>query len=108
MERVENKKHPHYDAKLYSINLQRGSAMNYRAILSCSFLFASTTTSFAQDPSGRIDLDVVSGSRSPVPIIARVSFAGSDSQCPEDHGTLLTSGGRWGTHRGLNFTEKQN
>jgi hypothetical protein len=59
----------------------------------CSLLCAFATASAAQEPSGRIDLDVVSASPFPTFVVGRVAFGESDSACPEDRGTLRISGG---------------
>ena len=63
------------------------------SVLLCWTLFLPATVSFAQEPSGRIDLDVVSASHIPTLFAARIAFAEGDSQCPEDRGNLRISGG---------------
>jgi hypothetical protein len=63
------------------------------SILLCWALLLPATVSFAQEPSGRIDLDVVSGSPIPGVFVARILFVESDSLCPEDRGNLRISGG---------------
>jgi hypothetical protein len=67
--------------------------MNYRAILLGLVLFVPATVSSAQEPSGRIDLDVLSRSPFPKVFVARIVFAGSQSGCPADHGYLWFSKG---------------
>jgi hypothetical protein len=52
------------------------------------------TASAAQERKSRIDLDVVSAAiSSPLLVIARISFAETDNQCPEDRGMLRIFGG---------------
>jgi hypothetical protein len=63
------------------------------SILLCWALFLPATVSFAQEPSGRIDLDVVSGSPIPTLLVARIAFVEGDSLCPEDRGNLRISRG---------------
>jgi hypothetical protein len=63
------------------------------SVLLCWTLFLSATASFAQEASGRIDLDVVSGSPIHTLFVARIAFAEGDSQCPEDRGSLRISRG---------------
>jgi hypothetical protein len=65
-------------------------------ILLCGFLCASVTPLAAQRPNDRIDLDVVSNSPVSIIVIARISFAERDSQCPQDRGTLRISSGELG------------
>jgi hypothetical protein len=67
--------------------------MNHCTILFSVFLSAFVTASAAQEPSGRIDLAVVSDSPFPIFVVVDVSFAQDDSQCPEDRGTLQISRG---------------
>jgi hypothetical protein len=67
--------------------------MNYRAMLFCWVLFVPATVSFAQEPSGCIDLDVVSGSPIPTLFVGRIAFVESNSPCPEDRGNLRISRG---------------
>jgi hypothetical protein len=67
--------------------------MNHCTILFSVFLSAFVTASAAQEPNGRIDLAVVSGSPFHRFVIVDVPFAQDDSQCPEDRGTLLISEG---------------
>jgi hypothetical protein len=67
--------------------------MNCRAVLLCWFLCSFATQAAAQQPNGRIDLDVVSAVSFPLLVIARVSFAETDNQCPEDRGMLRIFGG---------------
>jgi hypothetical protein len=68
--------------------------MRYRAILLSGFIVGlSVTTSGAQEPNGRIDLNVVSDQGFPTIVVARASFAEGDRQCPEDIVTLRISGG---------------
>jgi hypothetical protein len=50
--------------------------------------------SAAHEPSNRIDLDVVSNSPASTIVIARVSFAEGDGECPEDPHVLRISRGR--------------
>jgi hypothetical protein len=64
-------------------------------ILVCCFLCASIATSAAQTANRRIDLDVASNSPISSIVVARVSFAETDNQCPEDRGQLRISGGTW-------------
>jgi hypothetical protein len=78
--------------------------MNYRAFLSCLFLFAFATVSAAQEPKGRIDL----GTPFSMFAFGRITFVEGGSGCPEERGTLRISGGTpalmWGPsnkHRGL-------
>jgi hypothetical protein len=73
--------------------MQAGSAMNYRAMLLCWALLVPATVSLAQEQSGRIDLDVVSGSPIPTLFVGRISFVESDGPCPEDRGNLRISRG---------------
>jgi hypothetical protein len=67
--------------------------MYCRAILFCSFLFAFTATSAAQQPNGRIDLDTKSGLFTPGIVTARVSFVESDGICTEKRGALRIANG---------------
>jgi hypothetical protein len=64
--------------------------MQYRATLLCLFLLMSATSSSAQEPSGRVDLDVASAA--PGLFVTQVPFVGSDGECPDDRGTLRISG----------------
>jgi len=63
------------------------------SVLGLWALFLPATVSFAQEPSGRIDLDIVSGSPIPTLFVARIGFVEGDSLCPEDRGNLRISGG---------------
>src|SRR5262249_12621929 len=56
-------------------------------------LFAGAVS--AQEPSGRLDLDVVAQASLPKIVLARVAFAGVDAVCPQDQGAVWISGGRW-------------
>jgi hypothetical protein len=67
--------------------------MNHRTVLFSAFLSAFVMASAAQEPNGRIDLAVVSDSPFRRFVVVDVPFAQDDSQCPEDRGTLLISGG---------------
>ena len=52
--------------------------------------------SAAHEPSNRINLDVVSNSPGSTIVIARVSFAEGDGECPDDHHVLrISSGMAW-------------
>jgi hypothetical protein len=70
--------------------------MSYRTLFICTLFFAFATVSAAQQPSGHIDLDAIARlPRGFVPgdvVVTGVSFAETDVQCPEDHGTLRASG----------------
>jgi hypothetical protein len=63
------------------------------SVLLCWVVFLPATVSFAQEPSGRIDLDVLSASPAPGVFVARIAFVESDSPCPEDRGNLRISRG---------------
>jgi hypothetical protein len=89
----EDRKNAPLQRKILILKLQGVSAMNYCAILLCWVLFLRATVSFAQEPSGRIDLDVVSGSPTPTLFVARIAFVEGDSLCPEDRGNLRISRG---------------
>ena len=62
------------------------------SVLLC-WLFLPATVSFAQEPSGSIDLDVLSASPVPGVFVARIAFVESDILCPEDRGNLRISRG---------------
>jgi hypothetical protein len=73
--------------------------MTYRPILfSCFLSVLVTASAAAQDPSGRIDLDIMAAWRRlflPGEIVVTgVSFVESDFRCLEEHGTLRISGRR--------------
>jgi hypothetical protein len=67
--------------------------MNNRTIVFSGLLSVFVTASAAQEPNSRINLDVLSNSPIPPIVVARISFAEEDSQCPEDRGQLRISGG---------------
>jgi hypothetical protein len=68
--------------------------MRHRTIMLSGLLSVFVTASAAQEPNSRIDLDAVSAAvSSPLLVIARVSFAETDNQCPEDRGMLRIFGG---------------
>lgn len=66
--------------------------MKHLAIVFSGLLSVFVTASAAQEPKSRIDLDVVSNSIIGGIVVARDSFSETDSQCPEDRGTLRISG----------------
>jgi hypothetical protein len=78
--------------------------MTQRAILFCCFLCLSVTVSAAQEPNRSIDLDVMSNSPISSIVVARVSFAETDNQCPEDRGQLRISRGTLAVIRPLPTT----
>jgi hypothetical protein len=53
-------------------------------IIICGFLCAFAAAAAAQEPNSRIDLDVMSNSPIPPIVVARISFAESGSECPDD------------------------
>jgi len=67
--------------------------MNRLTIVFSGLLGVFVTASAAQEPSRSIDLDVVSNSPISPIVVARVSFAETDNQCPEDRGMLQISSG---------------
>jgi hypothetical protein len=67
--------------------------MNHRTIVLGGLLSVLVTASEAQEPDGRINLDVVSNSPMSTIVVAAVSFGEASSQCPEDRGTLRISRG---------------
>jgi hypothetical protein len=88
--------------------------MSYRTILFCSFLCGVATASSAQEPSGRVDLDLMASIPGSQLVVGRVAFTETAAACPHEFGTLrfrsdggiahlmafgflLTADGRWGT-----------
>jgi hypothetical protein len=67
--------------------------MNHLTTVFSGLLSMFITASAAQEPNRSIDLDVVSNSPFPSIVVARVSFAETDDQCPQDRGMLRISGG---------------
>jgi hypothetical protein len=59
--------------------------MNYRTVLSFSFLVTFAWASAAQEPSGHIDLDVLAGDQL---VVGRVVFSGAGDTCPQQFGAL--------------------
>jgi hypothetical protein len=68
--------------------------MKHRTIVFSGLLSVFVTASAAQEPSDRINLDVISNSPISTIVVARISFAERDSKCPDDHQTLRISEGR--------------
>jgi hypothetical protein len=73
--------------------------MAFRKSITIILLLPFTGAVSAQEPSGRLDLDVVARALFPRIVHARVAFTASDAVCPEDYGTVQISGGRWIHHR---------
>jgi hypothetical protein len=67
--------------------------MNRLTIVFSALLSVFVTASAAQERKSRIDLDVVWEASFPALVHARVSFAETDSQCPEEQGALRIFGG---------------
>jgi hypothetical protein len=63
--------------------------MKFRTVLVCSYLGLLTTASLAQEPSGRIDLDLMAANPAPQLVAGRVEFTTSEAVCPREFGTLL-------------------
>jgi hypothetical protein len=73
--------------------------MNRLTIVVSGLLGMFVTASAAQEPNRSIDLDVVSNSPFPSIVVARVSFAETDDQCPQDRAMLRISGGTLALNR---------
>jgi hypothetical protein len=63
--------------------------MKFRTVLVWSYLGLLTTASLAQEPSGRIDLDLMAANPAPQLVAGRVEFTTSEAVCPREFGTLL-------------------
>jgi hypothetical protein len=75
-----------------------------RKALFCSILSAFATAAAAQEPSGRVDLDVLAGNPLPQLVVGRVIFSPTDAACPQQLGTLrLRSDGQNRELTGLGF-----
>jgi hypothetical protein len=62
--------------------------MNFRTALLCSYLGVLTTASLAQEPSGRIDLDLMAADPVSHLVAGRVEFSTTEAVCPHGFGTL--------------------
>ncbi len=63
--------------------------MKFRTGLVCSYLSLLTTASLAQEPSGRVDLDLMAADPGSQLVAGRVEFTTSGVVCPHEFGTLL-------------------
>jgi len=87
--------------------------MTFRTVLFCCVLYAFATAS-AQQPSGRVDLDLMAAIPGSQLVAGRVAFTATEASCPHEFGTLRfrsdggiahlkafgllsTAEGRWGT-----------
>jgi hypothetical protein len=91
--RVENPKKAVLQGQVLLHRFAGEPAMNYRAILFCSFLCAYATASAAQQSSASIDLNVMAGQPSSNEVAFAIGFNDSPPVCPEGKGALQISGG---------------
>src|SRR4029077_5560032 len=80
-----------------------GLAMKARFTVCCALLIAGLGDAPAQEPSGRLDLDLMSALPRSELVAARIVFSKSSARCPEDHGIVHATGGRLMHHRASVF-----
>jgi hypothetical protein len=63
--------------------------MKFRTGLVCSYVSLLTTASLAQEPSGRVDLDLMAANPASQLVAGRVEFTTSGVVCPHEFGTMV-------------------